>query len=67
MTGLCLLCEIFRVGCVGGVCGLANVLGKEVCDVEALFKSGNHEEAKLLQHRLVSPNLGVSRSHVLIM
>ena len=50
---------ILSSGCVGGICGLANVLGKECCDLEELFKNGQMEEAKTLQHRLIGPNMGV--------
>lgn len=51
----------YAVGCVGGVCALANVLGRETCDVETLFKSGKHSEARDLQHRLISPNAHITK------
>jgi dihydrodipicolinate synthase/N-acetylneuraminate lyase len=47
-------------GCVGGVLGLANVLGQACCDLEQLYKEGKMEEAKLLQQRLIGPNMSVS-------
>ena len=49
----------FFAGCVGGICGLANILGQECCDLEELFRQGKMEEAKVLQHRLIGPNIGV--------
>jgi dihydrodipicolinate synthase/N-acetylneuraminate lyase len=48
-------------GCVGGVLGLANVLGQACCDLEQLYKEGKMEEAKLLQQRLIGPNMSVSK------
>lgn len=51
----------YVVGCVGGVCALGNVLGKELCDLEELFKAGRMEEAKHLQHRLIAPNTAVTK------
>ena len=47
-------------GAVGGVCALANVLGREVCKLHELHKHGKMEEAKLLQHKLILPNTAVS-------
>ena len=44
---------------MGGICGLANIMGQECCDLEQLFKQGKMEEAKALQHRLIGPNIGV--------
>lgn len=54
------LLPAYTVGCVGGICGLANILGQECCDLEQLFKQGKVEEAKELQHRLIGPNMGVT-------
>ncbi|XP_063431540.1 4-hydroxy-2-oxoglutarate aldolase, mitochondrial-like [Mytilus trossulus] len=51
----------YAVGCVGGVLGLANVLGKSCCDLEQLYKDGKMEEAKQLQHRLIAPNMAVTK------
>lgn len=47
-------------GAVGGVCALANVLGREVCELERLCVSGRWEEARALQQRLIEPNAAVS-------
>ncbi|CAB1344390.1 unnamed protein product, partial [Coregonus sp. 'balchen'] len=47
--------------CVGGVCALANVLGREVCELEQLCVSGRWEEARALQQRLIEPNTAVTR------
>ncbi|XP_037092195.1 4-hydroxy-2-oxoglutarate aldolase, mitochondrial-like [Pollicipes pollicipes] len=49
------------VGCVGGICALANVLPAEVCQLQALFEAGRLEEAAALQRRLVAPNAAVTR------
>lgn len=48
------------VGAVGGVCALANVLGREVCELHRLCVSGRWEEARELQQRLIEPNAAVS-------
>ncbi|XP_070539639.1 4-hydroxy-2-oxoglutarate aldolase, mitochondrial-like [Ptychodera flava] len=50
----------YALGAVGGVCALANVLGKEVCELHDLFHQGKMEEAKVLQQRLISPNAAVT-------
>ncbi|KAL5022079.1 hypothetical protein ScPMuIL_001234 [Solemya velum] len=51
----------YAVGCVGGVCALANVLGQELCELEKLFKERKNDEARLLQHRLIGPNACVTK------
>lgn len=51
----------YHVGCVGGVCALANVLGREICQLESLYKSNKFEEALALQQRLITPNMDVTR------
>ncbi|KAL8566028.1 hypothetical protein ACOMHN_062757 [Nucella lapillus] len=51
----------YAVGCVGGVCALANALGQEVCELAALYSAGCLQEAQRLQQRLVAPNLSVTR------
>ena len=51
----------YQVGCVGGVCALANVLGAELCRLEALYKAGRFDEALALQQRLIAPNMDVTR------
>ncbi|XP_041369883.1 4-hydroxy-2-oxoglutarate aldolase, mitochondrial-like [Gigantopelta aegis] len=55
------LLPAYVVGCVGGICALSNVLGQEVCQLESLFKKGKMAEAKLLQHRLIAPNMAVTK------
>jgi len=49
------------LGCVGGICALANVMGSEVCELYTLFHEGKHTEAQQLQHRLIGPNSAVTR------
>ncbi|CAB3982926.1 4-hydroxy-2-oxoglutarate aldolase, mitochondrial [Paramuricea clavata] len=51
------------LGAVGGVCALANVLGREVCKLAELHKMGEHEKAKELQHQLILPNTAVTARH----
>lgn len=55
------LLPAYSIGCVGGVCALANVLGDEVCKVQDLFDAKNLEEARDLQQRLVAPNIAVTK------
>ncbi|KAM6972118.1 4-hydroxy-2-oxoglutarate aldolase, mitochondrial [Aplochiton taeniatus] len=55
------LMAAYSVGAVGGVCALANVLGREVCELEQLCVTGRWEEARALQHRLIEPNTAVTR------
>nr|XP_024001128.1 4-hydroxy-2-oxoglutarate aldolase, mitochondrial [Salvelinus alpinus] len=57
------LMAAYSVGCVGGVCALANVLGREVCELEQLCMSGRWEEASALQRRLIEPNTAVTRKY----
>lgn len=61
MDILCLL----WAGAVGGICGLANVLGAQVCQLERLCLTGQGEAAQKLQHRLIEPNTAVSAQGVL--
>lgn len=49
------------VGCVGGICALANVLGADVCRLQSLYVAGQYHDARLLQQRLVAPNAAVTR------
>nr|CAD7456079.1 unnamed protein product [Timema tahoe] len=49
------------VGCTGGINGLANILGKEVCQVYQLFQESRLKEAVQLHHNLVTPNSLVTR------
>ncbi|KAL6111154.1 hoga1 [Pungitius sinensis] len=55
------LMAAYSVGAVGGVCALANVLGRELCDLASLCVSGRWEEARRLQQRLIEPNAAVTR------
>ncbi|XP_023276484.1 4-hydroxy-2-oxoglutarate aldolase, mitochondrial [Seriola lalandi dorsalis] len=55
------LMAAYCVGAVGGVCALANVLGRELCELERLCVSGCWEEARVLQQRLIEPNAAVTR------
>ncbi|XP_010863895.1 4-hydroxy-2-oxoglutarate aldolase, mitochondrial [Esox lucius] len=55
------LMAAYSVGCVGGVCALANVLGNELCDLERLCVSGRWDDARALQQRLIEPNAAVTR------
>ena len=59
---LCVCVCVCVAGCVGGVCALANVLGREVCELEQLCVSGRWEEATALQQRLIEPNTAVSQA-----
>lgn len=49
------------LGCVGGVCALANVLPQEVCQLYELSRTGRHGDAQSLQQRLIAPNTAVTR------
>nr|CAD7423734.1 unnamed protein product [Timema monikensis] len=49
------------VGCTGGINGLANILGEEVCQVYQLFQESRLKEAVQLHHNLVTPNSLVTR------
>uniref|UniRef100_A0A3P9JT75 4-hydroxy-2-oxoglutarate aldolase, mitochondrial n=1 Tax=Oryzias latipes TaxID=8090 RepID=A0A3P9JT75_ORYLA len=55
------LMAAYCVGAVGGVCALANVLGRPLCELERLCQSGNWDEARVLQQRLIEPNAAVTR------
>jgi len=57
------LLSALTVGAVGGICGLANVLPAEVCELQKLFNAGKHEEARDLQHRLIAPNSAVTKNY----
>jgi hypothetical protein len=46
-------------GGVGGINGLANVLGDEVCNIYKLFTQSRLQEAVELHLRLVTPNATV--------
>ncbi|XP_069679289.1 4-hydroxy-2-oxoglutarate aldolase, mitochondrial-like [Periplaneta americana] len=49
------------IGCCGGINGLANILGQEVCNIYKLFKESKLQEAVELHLRLVTPNALVTR------
>ncbi|XP_037062837.1 4-hydroxy-2-oxoglutarate aldolase, mitochondrial isoform X2 [Peromyscus leucopus] len=51
----------YAVGAVGSICGLANVLGAQVCQLERLCLTGQWEAARTLQHRLIEPNTAVTQ------
>lgn len=51
------------MGCVGGICALANAMGKELCELQALYEQGKYEEATELQQRLIWPNTAVTRKY----
>lgn len=51
----------YAMGCVGGVCSLANVLGPALCSLGEFFKKGDLAAAQRLQQRLISPNACVTR------
>lgn len=55
------LLAAYNIGCVGGVLGLANVLGEETCRLANLAKSQDARAAMDLQLRLVGPNTQVTR------
>lgn len=55
------LLPAYLIGCVGGVCGAANMLGQELCDLEQLYKQGKLKEATNLQQRIVAPNACVTK------
>ncbi|GFV96371.1 4-hydroxy-2-oxoglutarate aldolase, mitochondrial [Trichonephila clavipes] len=48
-------------GCVGGVLALANTLGRPTCELYQYVKEGKHDAARKLQHRLIGPNLCVTK------
>lgn len=49
------------VGAVGGVNGLANILGNEVCQIYKLASEGKFKEAMELHERILAPNSMVTR------
>ncbi|XP_064474794.1 4-hydroxy-2-oxoglutarate aldolase, mitochondrial-like [Ornithodoros turicata] len=55
------LLPAMEVGAAGGVCALANVLGGPLCDLYDLHVRGKRDEARVLQQRLVLPNIGVTK------
>ncbi|GFO37986.1 4-hydroxy-tetrahydrodipicolinate synthase [Plakobranchus ocellatus] len=55
------LLAAYNVGCVGGICALANVLGEETCRLADLAQSNDLKAAMDLQLRLVGPNSCVTK------
>ncbi|KGL95464.1 hypothetical protein N301_11561, partial [Charadrius vociferus] len=51
----------YALGASGGVCALANVLGAPLCQLDRLCREGRWQEARDLQHRLIEPNMAVTR------
>ncbi|NXN61552.1 HOGA1 protein, partial [Rynchops niger] len=51
----------YALGASGGVCALANVLGAPLCQLDHLCRGGHWQEARDLQHRLIEPNMAVTR------
>lgn len=49
------------VGCVGGINGLANILGEEVCRLYQMAVQQRYQEAKDLHLKLITPNSLVTR------
>lgn len=55
------LLATLQIGGVGGVAALANVLGKEVCELQRLFIEGKLSAAVDLQKQLIAPNSAVTK------
>ena len=55
------LLDALKVGCTGGVCALANVLGSELIQLYDNFLNGKLQEAELIQKKIIEPNLHVTR------
>ncbi|NWQ94576.1 HOGA1 protein, partial [Burhinus bistriatus] len=51
----------YALGASGGICALANVLGAPLCQLDRLCREGRWQEARDLQHRLIEPNMAVTR------
>ncbi|KAM9379629.1 LOW QUALITY PROTEIN: 4-hydroxy-2-oxoglutarate aldolase, mitochondrial [Phaethornis superciliosus] len=51
----------YTLGASGGICALANVLGAPLCQLDRLCREGRWQEARDLQHRLIEPNMAVTR------
>jgi len=51
------------VGCVGGVCALANVLPTELIMIQRLFEEGRFKESLALQQRMIAPNRAVTATY----
>ncbi|CAL1530965.1 unnamed protein product [Lymnaea stagnalis] len=55
------LLAAYHVGCVGGICGAANVIGEDVCKLAQLSKSNDLKSAMDLQLKIVGPNTCITR------
>uniref|UniRef100_A0A915L6N3 4-hydroxy-2-oxoglutarate aldolase, mitochondrial n=1 Tax=Romanomermis culicivorax TaxID=13658 RepID=A0A915L6N3_ROMCU len=57
------LADAMEIGCVGGICALANVLPEKTIEIFDLMRNGRVVEAKVLQGQLCGPNTAVTRKH----
>ncbi len=48
------------LGAVGGVLALANIAPQQCCDILSYYKNGKHEDARLLQLKMIAPNGAVT-------
>lgn len=55
------LLPAYSIGCVGGVCALANALGEELCQLHKMVQQASLAEASDMQRRLVVPNSAVTK------
>jgi 4-hydroxy-2-oxoglutarate aldolase len=51
------------IGGVGSVSALANIFPREVCRVQELFTAGQLEEARIVQARIIAPNVAVTSGY----
>jgi len=54
------LLPALKVGAIGGICALANVLPEQVCQLQQLLDEGKEEEALSLHYKLQLPNKAVT-------
>lgn len=57
------LLDSLLVGCTGGICALANVLGEELVKLYNAYKLNNLSEAKQISDRIIEPNKLVTRMY----
>jgi len=57
------LMAAMQLGAVGGVCALANILGRDCCQLYSLIQNNELDEARDLQLRLIAPNQSVTRKY----
>lgn len=55
------LLDALKVGCTGGICALANVLGSELIELYENFLNGKLQEAEIIQKKIIEPNTHVTR------